>query len=315
MKINYYSEIDPFNSFKLKVSEAHELYVEECGNPNGIPVVFLHGGPGGGLQDQYRRYFDPNKFRVVLFDQRGCGQSTPYAEIEENTTWDLVDDIEKIRKHLKIEKWVVFGGSWGSTLSLAYGIKHTQRLLGLFLRGIFLVREKEIHWFYQNGASKIFPDTWEIFLKPIPENKRDNLLYAYHEILNGDDEKLAIDAAKCWAIWEASTSKLIQSKDLMEHHEDPNYALPFARIENHYFVNEGFFDEDNWILNNAKVLKDIPTIIVHGRYDMVCPVENAFELKRVLPNAKLIVLEDAGHSISEFQIANCLIEELNNFTI
>ncbi len=315
LMINYYPEIEPYNSFKLKVSELHEIYVEEVGNPDGIPMLFLHGGPGGGLQSQYRRYFDPKKYRVILFDQRGCGQSTPFASLEENTTWDLVEDIEKIREKLSIESWGVFGGSWGSTLSLCYAIKHPSRVLGLFLRGIFLLREKEIQWFYQSGASKLFPDTWEKYLAPIPSKEREDLVNAYHERLNSDDEKIQLEAAKAWAVWEASTSKLEISQDLMDHHEEDKYAIAFARIENHYFVNEGFFDSDNWILENVSVVKDIPTWIVHGRYDVICPVENAWELKKVLPKADLRIIPLAGHSISEPAIANCLIEILDEFKV
>lgn len=313
MAINYYPEITPYQTHSLKVSDLHTIYVEECGNKDGIPVIFLHGGPGGGLQDQYRRYFNPEKYRIVLFDQRGCGQSTPFAELEDNTTWDLVNDIEHIRETLGIESWAVFGGSWGSTLALCYSIKHPSKITGLFLRGIFLLRKKEIDWFYQDGASRIFPETWKGYLSPVEPDKRDDLVNAYHELLNDDDEAIQLKAARAWAVWEASTSKLKQSKELMEHHDEAKYAIAFAKIENHYFVNDGFIENDDWILENVKVLKDIPTVIVHGRYDVVCCVENAVELHEKMPHAKLEIIEDAGHSISETGIANCLIEYCDKF--
>jgi proline iminopeptidase len=303
-----YPEITPYNDFKLPVSDLHSIYVQEVGNPKATPVIFLHGGPGGGCGDDYRRYFDPRKWRIILFDQRGCGKSTPFAELKENTTWNLVDDIEKIRTHLGISKWFVFGGSWGSTLSLSYGISHPEKCLGLILRGIFLLRKKEIQWFYQEGASKLYPDAWEKYLSPIAPSDRHDLVAAYYKILTGDDEQLKIKAARSWSVWEASTSKLTQSEDLMDSFDEDHFAQAFARIECHYFTNNGFFDTDNWILDNVNKISHIPTWIVHGRYDVVCPVESAWDLKKQLPNAKLYIMQNSGHSLSEPEIKDKIIE-------
>lgn len=308
-----YPEIEPFNEFSLDVGNGHNIHVEQCGNPEGASVVFLHGGPGGGIQPSYRQYFDPKKYHIVLFDQRGCGKSTPFANLEHNTTWDLVEDINRIKNHLKISKWSVFGGSWGSTLALAYAQAYPQDVNALFLRGIFLLRKKEVDWFYQEGASKIFSDTWEQFLSPIEEDKRGDLLSAYHEILTGDDKQKQIEAAKCWSVWEASASKLIQNKDLMEDFSDPEFAIAFARIECHFFKNKGFLDTDNYLIKNAHKLKDIPTIIVQGRYDIVCPVESAWELSKAMPHAKLVIIDDAGHSLSEKGITSELISATDRY--
>ena len=236
-----YPEIDPYNQFNLKVSDLHTIHIEESGNPNGKPVIFLHGGPGGGIEPIYRQYFDPEKWRIIIFDQRGCGKSTPHAELAENTTWELVDDIEKIREYLGIEKWVVFGGSWGSTLSLSYAITHPERCKALVLRGIFMIRNKEIDWFYQEGASNIYPDAWEQYVKPIPEDERHDMVAAYYKRLTSNDDAVRIEAAKAWSIWEASTSKLIQSDDYLHQFEDAKVAEAFARIECHYFTHGGFF--------------------------------------------------------------------------
>ena len=233
--MDLYPKAKVFNSFNLKVSKLHTIFIEESGNKNGKPVIFLHGGPGGGISSTYRQYFNPDEWRIIMFDQRGCGQSTPFAELNENTTWDLVSDIEKIRNHLQIEKWVVFGGSWGSTLSLAYSQKHPNACKGLILRGIFLVRKKEIDWFYQSGASNVFPDKWESFLAPIPKNKRDNLLGAYYDILTGDDQEKKIAAAKAWSTWEGSTVRLILDESFISDFEEEKFAEAFARIECHYF--------------------------------------------------------------------------------
>ena len=306
-----YPEIEPYHTEMLPVSDLHTIYVEEVGNPEGEPVVFLHGGPGGGCADDYRRYFDPKKWRIILFDQRGCKRSTPFAELKENTTWDLVSDIEKIRQHKNIDQWHVFGGSWGSTLSLTYGISHPEQVKSLILRGIFLLRKKEIQWFYQEGASRIFPDTWKRYQETISPEKRHDMVKAYYEILTGDDREKKLEAARSWSVWEASTSKLVQDTDLMEGFDEAEFAEAFARIECHYFINNGFFDSDNWILDNCDRLKNIPTYIVHGRYDIVCPVESAFDLKEAIPHAKLYVTPTSGHSLSEEQTKSKIIEITN----
>lgn len=303
-----YPEIAPYNSGFLKVSDLHTIYFEEAGNPNGKPVVFLHGGPGGGLIDNYRRYFDPKKWRVILFDQRGCGKSTPFAELKDNTTWDLVSDMEKIRTHLKVEKWAVFGGSWGSTLALSYSVTHPQNCTELFLRGIFLLRKKEIDWFYQEGCSKIFPDAWEGYVKPIPENERHDFVSAYHKRLTSPDIKVRKEAAAAWSIWEGSTSKLIPDDDIVARFGEDEFADAFARIECHYFTNKGFFKEDNFLINNVEKIRKIPTVIVQGRYDVVCPAESAWELHRAFPESHLHLIPDSGHSLSEKGITAKLIE-------
>lgn len=303
-----YPEIEAYNSGFLKVSELHTLYYEEAGNPAGKPVVFLHGGPGGGLMDNYRRYFNPDKWRIVLFDQRGCGKSTPFAELKENSTWDLVVDIERLRKHLSIEQWAVFGGSWGSTLGLTYAITHPTSCLELFLRGIFLLRKKEIDWFYQQGCSKIFPDLWEAYLKPIPENERHDMVAAYYRRLTSEDADVRKAAAVAWSIWEGSTSKLLIDTTTAGKFGEDEFADAFARIECHYFTNKGFFDEDNFLLNNIDKIRNLKTVIVHGRYDVICPVENAWELHRAFPEAELHIIPDAGHSLSESGITAKLIE-------
>jgi proline iminopeptidase len=254
-----YPKANVFNSFNLKVSDLHTIFVEESGNKNGKPVIFLHGGPGGGISSSYRQYFNPEKWRIIMFDQRGCGKSTPFAELKENTTWDLVADIEKIREHLQIEKWVVFGGSWGSTLSLAYSQKHPLSCKALILRGIFLVRKKEIDWFYQSGANNIFPDKWESFLAPIPEEKRDNLLAAYYEILTGNDQAKKIEAAKAWSTWEGSSVRLILDDDFISDFSDEKFAEAFARIECHYFMNNCWFPTGNYLIENIDKIRNIPS--------------------------------------------------------
>lgn len=303
-----YPPIEPFNSGMLAVSPLHTLYYEEAGNPGGKPVVFLHGGPGGGCTADHRRYFDPQKWRIVLFDQRGCGRSTPFAELRENTTWDLVADIERLREHLQIERWAVFGGSWGSTLSLAYAIKHPAVCTELFLRGIFLLRKQEIDWFYQQGCSRLFPDLWEQYLAPIPEPERIDLVAAYYRRLTSDDAQLRRQAAQAWSVWEGSTSKLMFDPGAAQQFGDAHFAEAFARIECHYFTNKGFFSSDNYLLENAAAIRHIPAVIVHGRYDVICPVENAWQLHKVLPNSQLHIVADAGHSLSEPGISARMIE-------
>ena len=308
-----YPEIEPYNEFNLKVSELHTIHVEESGNPNGKPVIFLHGGPGGGIEPVYRQYFDPEKWRIIIFDQRGCGRSTPHAELRENTTWDLVEDIEKIRCHLEIEKWVVFGGSWGSTLSLSYSITHPDRCKGLILRGIFMLRKKEIKWFYQEGCSFIYPDEWEKYLTPIPDSERHNMVKAYYKQLTSEDENIRLNAAKSWARWEASTSKLIQSEKSLHHFDDPKVFEAFSRIECHYFINRGFFETDGWLLNNVEKIRHLPAVIVQGRYDVVCPMVSAWELHRAFPEADFEIVQDAGHSMTEPGIRSKLIEMTDKF--
>jgi proline iminopeptidase len=309
-----YPEIDPYNQFNLKVSDLHTIHIEESGNPNGKPVIFLHGGPGGGIEPIYRQYFDPEKWRIIIFDQRGCGKSTPHAELAENTTWELVDDIEKIREYLGIEKWVVFGGSWGSTLSLSYAITHPERCKALVLRGIFMIRNKEIDWFYQEGASNIYPDAWEQYVKPISEDERHDLVAAYYKRLTSNDDAVRIEAAKAWSIWEASTSKLIQSDDYLHQFEDAKVAEAFARIECHYFTHGGFFKSENWLLENVDKIRHIPTVIVQGRYDVVCPMVSAWELHRAFPEADFKIVQDAGHSMTEKGIAAKLVEYTDKFS-
>ena len=309
-----YPPIEPYKEFNLKVSDLHTIYVEESGNPKGKPVIFLHGGPGGGIEPIYRRYFNPKKWRIIIFDQRGCGKSTPHAELRENTTWDLVEDIEKIRKYLNIEKWVIFGGSWGSTLSMSYAIKYPLRCRGLILRGIFMLRKKEINWFYQEGASYLYPDAWEHYIEKIPESERNDLVRAYYKRLISLDDKVRIESAKAWSIWEASTSKLFQSGDYLHHFEDSSVAEAFARIECHYFINGGFFDSDGWILENVDKIRHIPTVIVQGRYDVVCPMISAWDLYRKLPEADFHVVQNAGHSMTEDGIAEKLIEYSDKYS-
>ncbi len=306
-----YPEIEPFDMGMLKVSDLHEIYYERVGNPDGIPVVFLHGGPGGGLISMYRQFFDPEAFHVILFDQRGSGKSKPSYELEENTTWKLIEDIETLREKFGIEKWYVFGGSWGSTLSLAYAETHPERALGLILRGIFLTRPKELKWFYQYGASEIFPDFWQPYRDFIPEDERGDFMTAYYKRLTGNDEEIRLEAARRWSTWEGATSKLFPDPDLVNHFEEPHEALSLARIECHYFMNNSFFDSENYLLENVGKIRHIPTVIVQGRYDVVCPAVSAYELKEAFPEADLQIIADAGHSISEPGITSALVNAMD----
>ncbi|MEG3910659.1 prolyl aminopeptidase [Microcoleus sp. w2-18bC1] len=308
-----YPPRQPYNEGELKVSDLPTIHFEESGNPEGKPIVLLHGGPGGGCPPFYRQYFDPEKWRLVMFDQRGCGQSKPHAELQENTTWDLVNDIEKLREYLNIHQWVVFGGSWGSTLSLAYSQTHPDRCKGLILRGIFMLRQKEIRWFYQEGASYIFPDAWEEYVKPIPINERDDLLTAYYQRLTSPDAQIRLEAARAWSIWEGSTSRLFPDLDLKQSFGIDAFAEAFARIECHYFINKGFIDPEDKLLLNIDRIRKIPAVIVQGRYDVVCPMMSAWELHRAWPEADFIVVADAGHSMSEPGIRTCLMEATDKF--
>lgn len=308
-----YPEINPYQTGRLKVSELHDIYYEECGNPQGKPVVFVHGGPGGGIEAKHRRYFDPRKYRIVLFDQRGCGKSTPYASLVDNTTWHLVDDIEKLRKHLKIEKWQVFGGSWGSTLALAYAETHPERVTELVLRGIFLLRKKEIDWFYQSGADAIFPDAWEPYWNHIPESERHDMVSAYYKRLTSSDKKVQTEAARAWSVWEGSTSKLFPDADFISHYGTDEFAVAFARVECHYFINKGFMETDGQLLKNVSRIRHIPAVIVQGRYDVVCPMDSAWALHRAWPEAEFMIVPDAGHSAFETGISKALIAATDNF--
>lgn len=308
-----YPPLHPFVRHTLAVDPPHQLYVEECGNNSGIPVLFVHGGPGGGCEPYHRQFFNPDLYRIVLFDQRGCGRSTPHAELEGNTTADLVRDMEQIREHLGIERWLIFGGSWGSTLGLVYAQAHPERVLGLILRGIFLCRDEDIRWFYQEGASRIFPDFWGDYVAPIPEEERDHLVGAYYRCLTGTDEVQRLAAAKAWSIWEARCSSLVPKESLAEHFGDPYRALAMARIECHYFMNQSFL-RPGQILDDAQRLAEIPGIIVHGRYDVVCPIDQALALHHVWPRAELRIIADAGHSAGEPGTVDALVSATDEFT-
>lgn len=308
-----YPEIEPYDTGFLKVSDLHTLYYEQCGNPDGKPVVFLHGGPGGGVNSKCRRFFDPEAYRIILFDQRGCGRSTPYAELTDNTTWHLVADIERLREHLGVARWQVFGGSWGSTLSLAYAETHPEHVTELVLRGIFMLRRSELEWFYQGGADTIYPDAWESFLAPIPEVERGDLMSAYYRRLTCADEATRIEAAKAWSVWEGATSYLHPDQTRIQSSGEDHFALAFARIECHYFVHGGFFEHDDQLLRNVGRLRDIPAVIVQGRYDMVCPIRSAWDLHRAWPEADLRIVQDAGHASFEPGILHELVEATDRF--
>jgi proline iminopeptidase len=310
---SFYPAVEPYDHGFLAVSRVHRLYYEQSGNPQGQPVVFLHGGPGGGTIPLYRQFFDPAAYRIVLFDQRGSGQSTPHANLEGNTTWDLVADIEELREHLGINRWTVFGGSWGSTLALAYAQTHPERVQALVLRGIFLCRKKEIDWFYQEGAGAIYPDVWEEYVKVIPESERHDMLSAYYKRLTSEDEAERLNAARAWSIWEGSTSKLFPDQQLIEHFGEPQMALALARIECHYFMNQAFFETDNHLIENVGKIRHIPAVIVQGRYDVVCPMMSAWELHRAWPEANFRIVPDAGHSATEPGIVDKLIEATDYF--
>jgi proline iminopeptidase len=291
----------------LKVSDLHTVYVEQSGNPKGVPAIALHGGPGGGLSPEMRRFFDPQRYRIVMMDQRGCGRSTPHAELRENTTWDLVADIERVREKLGIAKWLVFGGSWGSTLALAYAAKHPERVAGLVLRGIFLLRKSEIDWFYQEGASHVYPDAFDRYVSAIPIDERGDLLQAVHKRLMSPDWETRLKAARAWSRWEGETISIAGPSALPSRFNEDRFVEAFARIENHYFVNGGFFERDGWLLEQAPRLRHIPCRIAQGRYDMCTPIKSAWDLKRAWPEAELEVIHDAGHSSLEPGIVDALV--------
>lgn len=307
-----YPPIEPYRVHRLPVEAPHRLYVEEVGNPHGIPAVFLHGGPGAGCEAKHRSFFDPMRYRLVLFDQRGSGRSTPHAELGGNTTARLVADLEHIRVTLGIERWLVFGGSWGSTLALAYAQAHPERVSALVLRGIFLCRDEEIRWFYREGASWVFPDWWQDFLAPIPPEERDDLLGAYHRRLTGADEVARMAAAKAWSLWEGRSATLLPDAEVRSHFADPHVALGLARIECHYFVNRAFLEPDQ-LLRDAYRIADIPGVIVQGRYDLICPMRSAWDLHRAWPQASLQLVPDAGHSAFEPGIRRALVEATDRF--
>ena len=312
-KNKLYPAIEPYDSGFIKKG-IHEIYYEQSGNPKGKPAIFLHGGPGGGAGGFSRRFFNPKKYRIVLFDQRGCGKSKPHACLEDNTTWHLVEDIESIREQLDIEKWLVFGGSWGSTLALAYAQSHPQCISELVLRGIFMLREKELQWFYQYGASEIYPEAWQGFLKEIPKEKRTNLIESYREIFGSEDEEKKLSAAKAWSKWEASTSFINHNPEAVKESINSQFALAFALIENHYFVNKGFLENENQLLDNIEKIRHIPAVIIQGRYDVVCPPTTAYELYQEWPESELKIAPYSGHSAFEEEITDLLIETTNNFS-
>jgi proline iminopeptidase len=301
-----YPDIKPYARHELAVEAPHVLYVDESGTSTGLPVVFIHGGPGAGCDASSRRYFDPMLYRIITFDQRGCGRSTPHASLENNTTQALVADLERIREHLGIEKWVLFGGSWGSTLALAYAQAHPQRVLGLLLRGIFLARPEDVRWLYQEGASRLFPDYWEDYLSPIPADERANLVQAFYKRLTGPDQIAQMHAAKAWSTWEGRTATLRPNPMIVDRFSEAARALSIARIECHYFINNSFL-EPNQLLRDMGKITHLPGVIVHGRYDVICPLDNAWALHKAWPNSELQIIRDAGHSAAESGITDALV--------
>lgn len=308
-----YPPIEPYRTGFLEVEGGHTLYWEECGNPHGKEILFLHGGPGIGLMPYHRSFFDPERYHIILFDQRGCGKSLPFSSLENNTTWDLVEDIERLREHFKIEKWLVFGGSWGSTLALTYSIQHPERVEGLILRGIFLCRPSEIQWYYQSGANQLFPDLWENYCAPIPVQERGDFVTAFYKRLTSSDAVVRKEAAQAWSGWEGGTSKLFFDPSLYASFTADDQADSIARIECHYFIHNAFFETDNWILENVQAIRHIPCIIVQGRYDVPCPITSAWELHRAWPEAKLEIIPDAGHAATEPGILDALIRATDHF--
>ena len=311
-KQHLYPPIEPYVQHSLQVDSIHTLHIEECGNPLGTPVLFVHGGPGGGYASIHRQFFNPSHYRIILFDQRGCGKSRPHACLTNNTTAHLIEDIEKIRRHLKIEKWLLFGGSWGSTLSLLYAQAYPERATGLILRGIFLCRKQDLSWFYQEGASRFYPEYWKDFIAPIDVQKQSNLIAAYHALLTSNNEVARMRAAEAWSVWEGRTSNLETDPNTVSHFGDPFHALAMARIECHYFQHEAFI-EANQIINNASEIDHLPITIIHGRYDMVCPVNQAFELHEALPHSRLMICNKSGHSAMEQEITQALVDATDLF--
>ena len=312
--LTLFQDIEPYSFGYLECDE-HEIYYEECGNPNGKPAVFLHGGPGGGGSKKVRGFFNPELYRIVIFDQRGCGRSKPHGCLNNNTTWDLVEDIEKLKNKLNIKKWLVFGGSWGSTLSLAYAQTYPDSVSELILRGIFMLRKKELDWFYQDGASRVFPEAWEGFLKPINKKNHDNLMDAYYKIFKSNDEKAKMEAAIAWSRWEGSVSTLSHKPEMITSYSESKFALAFALIENHYFINKGFLENENQLIETKSIdkIRHIPAKIIQGRYDIVCPMETAWELSKNWPESELIVASNSGHSAFEKEITHELIKATQEF--
>lgn len=312
-RLTAYPARELFNDGFLETGDGHSLYFAECGNPEGVPALIVHGGPGGGCNPAMRRFHDPRHYRIILLDQRGCGRSTPNASIDNNTTWHLVEDMERLRRHLGLARWQLFGGSWGSTLSLAYAVTHPERVTALVLRGIFLLRRQELAWFYQNGCSALFPEAWEAFERAIPPDERGDMIAAYYKRLTDPDPGVHLPAAEAWSVWEGSTLSLLEDPARVRSFANPAYALAFARIECHYFVNGGFFAEDGALLKQAHRLADIPGVMVHGRYDVVTPVRNAWDLKKVWPSAELRIVPDAGHAMTEPGIIHELVRATSQF--
>ncbi len=311
--LKLYPSIKPYET-GFMIKGEHEIYYEQAGNPNGKPAVFLHGGPGGGGSEAVRRFFNPEAYRIIVFDQRGCGRSKPHACLTNNTTWDLVEDIESLKQKLGINKWLVFGGSWGSTLALAYAQTHPDSVSEMVLRGIFMLRKKELDWFYQDGASRIFPESWKNFINQIDDSKRDNLMQAYHEIFIGADQEKSLSAAIAWSKWEAACSSIDYSPERVEEFSNPKFALAFALIENHYFVIKGFLEHENQLIETGiDIIRHIPTTIVQGRYDIVCPMATAWELSKNWPEAKLIIAPSSGHTAFEKEITHELIKATNEY--
>ena len=308
-----YPPIEPYNTGKLEVGDGHRIYYEESGDPAGKPVVFVHGGPGGGTNPSQRRIFDPAAYRIVLFDQRGCGRSTPHASLNGNTTWHLVADMERLRDHLGIERWQVFGGSWGSTLTLAYAETHPERVDEIVLRGVFLLRKRELDWYYAGGAAALFPDEWEKFLAPIPREEHGDLIAAYYRRLTGADEGAKLEAARAWSMWEGATLSLLPNPGRVSNFGSDRFAEAFARIECHFFINGGFLETENWLLENVGRIRDIPGVIVQGRYDVATPVRSAWDLHKAWPEADFRIVADAGHAISEPGILHELLEATDRF--
>lgn len=308
-----YPQIEPYERGKLRVSEMHDIYYEQSGNPGGKPVLFLHGGPGGGTEPRHRRFFDPAVYRVILFDQRGCGKSTPHASLIDNTTWHLVDDIEKLRTHLGIERWQIFGGSWGSTLGLAYAQKHRARVSEMVLRGIFTFAPDEMDWFYRHGTNVVFPDGYAEFIGALPPGERDDPVAAYHARLTSGDIDVRAAAARAWSIWECRVATLLPDPDLVAHCDDTGFSLAFSRIECHYFVHGGFLESPHQLLEQVDAIRDVPATIVHGRYDLICPLRNAWRLHRAWPESRLVIVADAGHSANEPGVSAALVEATDRY--